>query len=253
MKKGNWVPMDKGLVKTMSNINRPFSVVEAMFSYSVDQDCCKEGTLRGYAKLWGWSVGKVKRFVECLRNTSETVVERKGNGSGTVVRFVDGSLKRLAEQKRNGSGTVAEHKRVATIYPNPNPEPKVIKSTVEKPSVFNGEVGEVFTYWQDKLNHPRAKLDDKRKKKITALFKIGYTAEDLKTAIDGCKSSPFHQGQNNRSEVYDDIELICRDASHVDKFIKTASLAGSSTQLSQYGKRAVEVAKSWLENSNGNN
>ena len=130
MKKGNWVPLDKTLVDTMSNINRPFSPLEAMFSYSVDQDNGKDGTLRGYAKLWGWSVGKVKRFVECLRNTSETVVERKGNGSGTLVRFVDGSLKRLAEQKRNSSGTVAERKQVGTIYPNPNPNPKEKKKTM---------------------------------------------------------------------------------------------------------------------------
>jgi hypothetical protein len=122
MKKGNWVPMDKALVKTMSNINRPFSPVEAMFSYSVDRDNGKEGTLRGYAKLWGWSVGKVKRFVECLRNTSETVVERKGNGSGTVVRFVHGGYTPLAEQLRNSSGTVDEHKQYPTINPNPNPK-----------------------------------------------------------------------------------------------------------------------------------
>jgi len=124
MKKGNWVPMDKTLVKTLRNINRPYSVVEAMFSYSVDQDCGKENTLRGYAKLWGWSVGKVRRFVECLRNTSETVVERKGNSSGTVVRFVSGSYETLAEQLRNSYGTVAEQLQYATNNPNPNPNPK---------------------------------------------------------------------------------------------------------------------------------
>ena len=147
MNKGNWVPIDKTLVKTMSSINRPFSVVEAMFSYSVDQDCCKEGTLRGYAKLWGWSVGKVKRFVDCLRNTSETVVERKGNGNGTLVRFVDGSLKRLAEQKRNGSGTVTERKRVATIYPNPKPNPKPKKKTC----VYSPEFESFWTAYPKKI------------------------------------------------------------------------------------------------------
>lgn len=238
------------MVKTLSNINRPFSPVEAMFSYSVDQDNGNDGTLRGYAKQWQWSVGKVKRFVECLRNTSGTVVERKGNGSGTAIRFVHGGSNGLAEQSRNSSGTVVERKRVATIYPNPKPEPKVGKSIVEKPSVFNGQVGEIFSYWQTELNHPRARLDDKRRKKINGLLKIGYTVDDLKTAIDGCKSSPYHQGQNKQATIYDDIELICRDASHVDKFIKTASLAGSSTQLSEYGKRAVQVAKSWLEKRN---
>lgn len=175
MKKGNWVPMDKGLVKTMSSINRPFSVVEAMFSYSVDQDCCKEGTLRGYAKLWGWSVGKVKRFVECLRNTSETVVERKGNGSGTVVRFVDGSLKRLAERKGNGSGTVAERKRVTTINPNPNPNP----TTKKKRPVFNVPEWVDKELWADFL-----KMRIKIKKPITSQRAVTGLTNKLKSLID---------------------------------------------------------------------
>ena len=122
---------------------------------------------------------------------------------------------------------------------------------VEKAPFLNGSYHEVFLYWQKVHNHPRAKLDDKRKRKINSLLKIGYTVDDLKTAVDGCKASPFHQGQNKRKTIYDDIELICRDASHVDKFIKTASLAGDCNTLSEYGQRAVSVAKSWLEKSNG--
>lgn len=130
-------------------------------------------------------------------------------------------------------------------------EKKSIKSTVENPPVFNGSASDVFAYWKTELNHPRAKLDDKRKKKINAILKIGYTVEDLKTAIDGCKQSPWHQGQNERQSVYDDIELICRDASHVDRFIKTACQDIQSNALSEHGRRAVSVAKSWLEKRNG--
>ncbi len=156
------------------------------------------------------------------------------------------------EGNDEGSTKVSRRKRQGhTINKNvKNDKKKKLKDSnnlVEKAPLLNGEVGDIFTYWKKELNHPRAKLDDKRKKKITALLKIGYTIEDLKTAIDGCKKSPFHQGQNKRQSVYDDIELICRDASHVDRFIKTASLAGGINTLSEFGKRAVEVSKSWLE------
>ena len=82
---------------------------------------------------------------------------------------------------------------------------------------------EVFNHWQQAMNHPRAKLDDKRRKKIAARLKDGYTVDDLKAAVDGCKKSPHHMGQNDTRTVYDDIELICRDASHVDKFIALAA------------------------------
>lgn len=80
-------------------------------------------------------------------------------------------------------------------------------------------VQEVFAYWQTRLNHPQAHLTDKRRKLIQARLKEKYTVEQIKLAIDGCASSPFHMGQNDRQTVYDDIELICRDGGKLEGFI----------------------------------
>lgn len=77
----------------------------------------------------------------------------------------------------------------------------------------------VFEYWQSKLNHSNAKLDEKRKKKILQAFKLGYTVEDCQHAIHGCFKSSFHMGENQNGTVYDDITLIFRDAEHIEKFI----------------------------------
>ena len=77
----------------------------------------------------------------------------------------------------------------------------------------------VFKYWQQRLNHPRAKLDRKRQRAIAARLKDGYSIDDLKRAIDGCRASPWHQGQNDKRRTFDDIELICRDAAHVEQFM----------------------------------
>jgi hypothetical protein len=80
-------------------------------------------------------------------------------------------------------------------------------------------VQEVFSYWQQVLEHPKAKLDLKRQRAIKQALKTGYTVEQLKQAIDGCAKSPFNMGQNERNKRFDDISLILRDASHIEGFI----------------------------------
>lgn len=80
-------------------------------------------------------------------------------------------------------------------------------------------IEQVFDYWRQIHHHPRARLDDARKKKINAMLSVGYEVNDLKLAIYGCKYSGFHQGQNEGGTVYDELTLILRDAAHVDKFM----------------------------------
>lgn len=77
----------------------------------------------------------------------------------------------------------------------------------------------IFEMWKVRTGHSRAKLDDKRRSKIRQRLCDGYTEKDLLDAIEGCALSPFHCGKNDMSTVYNDIELICRDAKHVDQFI----------------------------------
>jgi hypothetical protein len=74
----------------------------------------------------------------------------------------------------------------------------------------------LFEVWKMEFDHPRAKLDDKRKKKIQAALKLQYTVADLEKAIRGYKHSPHHMGKNDSLTVYDDIELFLRDAKHID-------------------------------------
>ena len=93
---------------------------------------------------------------------------------------------------------------------------EVIKTLSGKPA----DVEIIFNYWQEVHNHKRAKLDDTRKKKIKDRLKDGYSVEEIKMAINGCKLSPHHMGKNDNGTTYDDISLICRDATHLDGFIK---------------------------------
>lgn len=108
------------------------------------------------------------------------------------------------------------------------------------------EVLEVFQHWTTTMGHPKAKLDDKRKRAIRNALKLGYSAENLKAAIDGCKLSPFHQGQNDRSEVYDELTLVLRDAGHIDKFIRLASASPALMKLSPAGRQTALAGMEWL-------
>jgi hypothetical protein len=78
---------------------------------------------------------------------------------------------------------------------------------------------EVFGHWQTVMASPRSQLDDKRRKAIKRALKDGYTPAQLRTAVDGCAASAWHMGQNDRRTKYNGIELILRDAEHIDRFI----------------------------------
>lgn len=104
----------------------------------------------------------------------------------------------------------------------------------------------VFGYWKQVMGHPQAKLDDKRAKVIGKRLSDGYTVGDLCRAVDGCRRSPHHMGQNDTHTVYDDIELICRDGPKVDGFIKRASTAQQPTRTTNQ-QQTIDNLQAYLE------
>jgi hypothetical protein len=85
---------------------------------------------------------------------------------------------------------------------------------------------EVFAHWKSVLNHPKAKFDRKRKKLIVDALKLFEVAE-LKKAIDGCRLSEFHMGENDRDAIYDAISVIFgKGAEQIEKFIDLAEGGG---------------------------
>lgn len=81
----------------------------------------------------------------------------------------------------------------------------------------------VFDHWREAMKHPEAKFTRKRLALVKARLSEGYTVDQLKAAIDGCRASPFHQGQNERATVYDDLELICRSGEKVEQFLQAGN------------------------------
>lgn len=80
----------------------------------------------------------------------------------------------------------------------------------------------VFGLWQKVTNHPGSEFDDKRRQKVNARLRDGFTIERLHKCFIGYTLDPFHMGKNERSKPghlhkFDDLSLMCRDAHHVEK------------------------------------
>lgn len=124
----------------------------------------------------------------------------------------------------NGNPTNRKPKTV-NLEPNINP-------LSDKPDKL-GPIDDVFDYWQRAMKSPRSKLDAKRKGSIKKSLALGYTVEQLKTAIKGCRMTPHNMGQNERGTVFNGIDLIFKCADNIDRFISTAT---NGVQNGQTGK-----------------
>jgi hypothetical protein len=79
-------------------------------------------------------------------------------------------------------------------------------------------VRQVFDAWVVSTGRTgRTHLDPKRRKKIQAALR-DYPIEDVLDAVRGWEYSPHHRGENDRHTVYNDLELLLRDASQIERF-----------------------------------
>lgn len=66
----------------------------------------------------------------------------------------------------------------------------------------------------------------------------------LLEAVDGCRGSMFHMGQNDKHAIYDDLELICRSGEKVESFRRmvagAAPRADPNSHMTPAQRRAAE-------------
>lgn len=80
------------------------------------------------------------------------------------------------------------------------------------------QIREVFDFWVSTFKKRVSALDHKRYVAIGNAIHL-FGIDNCKDAIRGCTYSDFHMGRNNARKVYNEIELILRDAEHVERFI----------------------------------
>src|SRR5450830_622998 len=102
------------------------------------------------------------------------------------------------------------------------------------------------------MDSPKSVLDDKRKRLIIKALK-GYSPEDVCKAIRGCSKTPHNMGQNERNTKYNGLDLILRDADHIDRFIRNdAGQARASTGTSTVYDQTMAAAARAKERIFGN-
>jgi hypothetical protein len=80
-------------------------------------------------------------------------------------------------------------------------------------------VERLFEHWVFMFgkNPRRCALGRVRRKVITEALAL-YDEETLEMAIEGCASSAWHAGENDRGKEFNDIELIFRNEAKVERF-----------------------------------
>ena len=102
----------------------------------------------------------------------------------------------------------------------------------------------VFDYWALVMSKGQStKPTPGRINKIKARLKEGYSVDDIKLAIDGCRQDPFSMGQNDRSKPYNDIELICRTGEKLESFIVNPVQLETTPVISAKDRERAEIIK----------
>ena len=109
----------------------------------------------------------------------------------------------------------------------------------------------IFGYWQRVMQTPRSKLSPDRTTAIKRALTLGYTAHQLCQAIRGCSRTPHNMGDNDHDRPYNELTLILRNASYIDRFIANDAnppRTGSRTRTAADRHKEVSEANgnAWL-------
>lgn len=157
---------------------------------------------------WGEKQGKM--FEKAEKDRERKRISRKTARAGPR----DGAKTARVRNERTNETYVTDEQTTSVEQARPVP---LSLEIVEPPK--RDDAAEVFEYWKAVMGSGRSVLDSKRRKLIEARIVEGATTQELKRAIDGCKASAFHQGENDRRTKYSTIELICRDRAKVEQFV----------------------------------
>jgi len=184
---------------------------------------------------WGWSRTKVRRFLKLLESEG-MVIQQKSNVTSIITicnysKYQDGETSSdtpsdtAGEQQEDSRKTAGEHQTIHKQECNNDLNVKNgNKSSKDLSPKADDPVIEIFEFWKQIMNKNNSSiLNAKRSKAIKARLKEGYTVDQIKQAILGCAATPHNMGQNDNGKRYDDIELICRDGTNVERFANNST------------------------------
>ena len=161
MKDGGWIPIDKRLSHYLPK-TRPYTELEAMFSYSKDVDERKEKCAREYSRIWSWSRTKVNNFIIKIRTSKEPEESQKKASKEPYFRFITSNLSGIKSQEKASKEPEESQKKATTI--NPNPISLLCEEII---SDLNTKGGYKYQLSDGTVQHIKARLEQ------------GFTKEDF--------------------------------------------------------------------------
>ena len=199
--------------------------------------------LESYAEKTKVSVMRLRRLLDLLEK--HQMINRVKRAKYSIISIVNYDKYQADNRQTTGSEQAENNQRTTREQPENNTiRSKELKELKEGEELKKKDICQqtddcqtVFDYWCEVMGKSgNAKLTTKRKNAVIKRLAEGYTVEHIKQAIDGCKRSPFHMGQNENKTVYDDLELICRDGGNLEKFALNVGVVqnGLSTSIQGY-------------------
>lgn len=170
---------------------------------------------------WGWRIVNHGKYKEKARLMGKNAREVES-----------GKNKDRMDDRRGPPGTAADP--LSDAYADTNTDTKK-KTRLNGARVPSRHIDLIFQHWQEVHSHPEAKATEKRRRLISERLKT-YSLEDLREAISGYALSPFHRGDNEQRTKYDSLELILRDAEHVEKGMQFARSPPTKPQMQRKTK-----------------
>jgi AraC-like DNA-binding protein len=172
------------------------------------------------AERLGCSERSVRRMVANLLAHGAIDVIRQRRAPARILLLADVDRTVLAAQESKSGQIDAQDRPDRVIAPLMNETERETSdelTLVVVAETSRATTEDLFAFWQSATDHPRARLDAKRRRCIDRA-RAEYDDDEIRDAILGAARSPFHQGENDRGQKYDDLTLILRDATRIEAF-----------------------------------
>lgn len=211
-----------------------------------DKDGLVVGTTKGLARVFGVTTEECEEALSVLSSPDPDSQSQAEEGRRIIREEIDGrmvwrvvnhefyrNLESREEQKERTRIRVARHREkrrnAAVTDVTPSEQSKAEQSRAEDlelSSTSSPQAGkpaapravlDVFEFWRTDTGRQRTKLDSKRKARIAARLREGFTVGDLCEAIRNRRNDRWLMGLDDSPRVYDGLETLLRDAAQVER------------------------------------
>lgn len=242
--------------------DRPARIKKNILGYRDVDSCLLLEWLNHESFIKRYSV-EGKKYIQILKWKKHQNPHHKEVES-VIPEFVECDNSGINEQKQQDSHTQAKHESsmdheqamqnasCPTDSLNLIPDSPILIPSAECQPTVNAvdmNIGHLFGFWKETMKKSGAtKLDSKRKTAIKNRLKDGYSVEDIRLAITNCSLTPHNMGQNDRGQKFNDIELICRNAANLERFMESNPMQAQQQSTDFAGQQSVSNWAEGLEN-----